>query len=309
MAEPIQARRGHSPHPAVELTSVSKSFLGTDGDVVHAVDGITLTVPPGKVVALLGPNGAGKSTTIDMVLGLTQPDSGSVRVFGGSPLAAVQSGIASVVLQSGGLLPELTVAETMSMIGSLFDPTRVERCMRRANLTEIAGRQVSKCSGGEQQRLRFGLALLPDPDLLILDEPTAGMDVEARRAFWNEIRLDASAGVTIVFATHYLEEANAFADRIILVNHGRIAADDTADAIRAAACGRLVSAALSAEAERDLLAQPDVVLAQRRGNRLTLSNPDSDSLAGRVLELGGTDLEVVPKSLDDAFIALTSQKN
>lgn len=309
MNEHVQVRGGGAAHPAVEITSVSKTFASTDGAAVRAVDGISLTIPAGEVVALLGPNGAGKSTTIDMVLGLTRPDSGTIRVFGDSPLTAVQSGRAAAVQQSGGLLGELTVAETMAMIGSLFDPTRVEQCLQRANLLEIAHRQVSKCSGGEQQRLRFGLALLPDPDLLILDEPTAGMDVEARRAFWAEVRRDADQGRTIVFATHYLEEANDFADRIVLVNRGHVIADDTADAIRSAASGRLVSAELSDAAEHELLAQPGVVLTERRGGRLTFSYPDSDHLAGRVLALGGTELEVVPKSLDDAFIALTSQEN
>ena len=293
---------------AVEIKSVSKTFAVADGDDVPAVADIDLMIPAGQVVALLGPNGAGKSTTIDMVLGLTQPDAGSVEVFGMAPLPAVQSGRVAAVLQSGGLLPELTVGETMSMIGALFDPTAVEPCMRRANLLDISDRQVSKCSGGEQQRLRFGLALLPDPDLLILDEPTAGMDVEARRDFWAEVRHDAELGRTIVFATHYLEEANDFADRIVLMNHGRIVADDTAAAIRAHASGRLVSAQLSPAAQRELLVEPQVTLAQRRGDRLTLHHPDSDLLAGRVLALGGTELEVVPKSLDDAFIALTSKE-
>lgn len=309
MTEPVETRRGTAQQAAVEIRDASKTFTETSGGVVRAVDHISLTIPTGTVVAVLGPNGAGKSTTIDMILGLTRPDSGSVQVFGGPPLAAVQSGRVSAVLQSGGLLPELTVGETMAMIGALFDGSRVESCMKRANLLDITDRQVSKCSGGEQQQLRFGLALLPDPDLLILDEPTAGMDVEARRAFWVEVRRDAQLGRTIMFATHYLEEANDFADRIVLVNHGRIVADDSASVIRAAASGRLVSVELPPEAEASLLAEPGVSLAERRGGRTTLHHPDSDWLAQRVLTLGGTELEVVPKSLDDAFIALTSQEH
>lgn len=308
MTETVESRHG-SPCPAVEIRDVSKTFTVGSGGVVNAVDHLSLTIPAGSVVALLGPNGAGKSTTIDMLLGLTRPDTGDVRVFGDSPLAAVQMGRSSAVLQDGGLLPDLTVADTMAMIGSLFDPSRVEPCMGRADLVRIADRQVSKCSGGEQQRLRFGLALLPDPDLLILDEPTAGLDVEARRAFWTEVRRDAERGRTIVFATHYLEEANDFADRIVLVNRGRIVADDTASAIRATASGRLVSAILPPAAETTLLADRGVVVAGRHGGRTAFHHPDSDLLAGRVLALGGTDLEVVPKSLDDAFIGLISQEN
>ncbi|RRD48533.1 ABC transporter ATP-binding protein [Arachnia propionica] len=293
---------------AITLTDVSKEFRDETGNQVLAVDDVSLTIHPGEVVAILGPNGAGKTTTIDMILGLTRPDRGRVELFGNSPLREVQSGRAAAVLQTGGLLPELTVVETLSMIGSLFDPSRVEECMRRARLLPIAHRQVSKCSGGEQQRVRFGLALLSDPDLLILDEPTAGMDVEARHAFWEEVRADAERGRTILFATHYLEEADGFADRIILMNHGRVIADDTSDAIRASANGRIVSAFVSPEAEARLLTIPDVQCTGRRGERISLHHPRSDQLAQTVLDLGGTELEVVPRSLEDAFLTLTSEE-
>ena len=203
---------------AIEVDSISKSFRTAGDERVDAVRGMSFTIRSGEVVALLGPNGAGKSTTIDMILGLTHPDSGTVRVFDGAPLDASRSGRAAAVAQSGGLLAENTVQQTMRVIAALHPGSSIGSCMSRAGITDLADRQVSKCSGGEQQRLRFALALLPDPDLLILDEPTAGMDVRARRDFWREIRVEAQAGRTILFATHYLDEVDEFADRR---RHGR----------------------------------------------------------------------------------------
>jgi len=308
MSQSMTPLSGHEAEPAVRMIDVFKEFRDESGNPVRAVNGVSLSIRPGEVVAILGPNGAGKTTTIDMILGLTRPGQGTVELFGQPSLRAVQSGQAAAVLQTGGLLPELTVAETLTMIGALFDPSRVEECMRRARLLPIADRQVSKCSGGEQQRVRFGMALLSNPDLLVLDEPTAGMDVEARHEFWAEVRRDAELGRTILFATHYLEEADDFADRIILMNHGRIIADDTSDAIRAAASGRIVSAHLASESEERILATPGVQCLGRRGDRISLYHPNSDQLAQRVFALGGTDIEVVPRSLDDAFLALTSEE-
>lgn len=275
----------------MEARELCKTFADASGAEVRAVDHLSLTITQGEVVALLGPNGAGKPTSVDMMLGLTRPDAGTLEVFGGAPLAAARSGRVSAMTQDGGLLPDLSVAETMAMIGALIDRSRVPTWMRRANLSGIADRQVSKCSGGERQRLRLGLALLPDPDLLILDEPTAGLGVEARRAFWAEVRADARSGRTIIFATHYLDEVDDFADRVVLVNRGVIVADGSAAVIRAAASGRLVSARLPAAAEASLLGEPGVTLVERRCGRVALHHQDSDRLAGRVLALGGAELE------------------
>src|SRR6478752_768633 len=209
---------------AIRLSGVTKHF----GDV-HAVRGLDLEIRPGEIVAFLGPNGAGKTTTVDMVLGLSRPTAGEVSVFGTDPRTAIAKGLVSAVMQTGGLLKELTVEETVRLTASLFADTRpVDEVLTRAGIADLGNRLVGKCSGGQQQRLRFAMALLSDPELLILDEPTTGMDVTGRRDFWAAIRQDATRGRTILFATHYLEEADEYADRIILVRQGEIVADGTA---------------------------------------------------------------------------------
>src|SRR5690349_21264 len=213
---------------AVRLAGLTKSFGS-----VRAVRGIDLSVRPGEIIAFLGPNGAGKTTTIDMMLGLSRPDDGTVQVYGMEPTDAVRHGLISAVMQTGGLLRDLTVEETLRLTASLFSNTRpVAEVLGRAGISDIGDRRVGKCSGGQQQRLRFAMALLPDPELLVLDEPTTGMDVTGRRDFWAAIREDASRGRTVVFATHYLEEADAYADRVVLVSNGRVVADGTAAQVK-----------------------------------------------------------------------------
>ena len=176
-----------------------------------------------------------------MILGLSRPDAGTVEVFGQAPRDAVAHGLVAAVMQTGGLLKDLTVArDPRAAPPALFaaHPAGRRGAGARPGIADIADRRVGKCSGGQQQRLRFAMALLPDPELLILDEPTTGMDVEGRRDFWSAIRDDAERGRTVLFATHYLEEADAYADRIVLVSHGRIVADGTAAQIKALAAGR-----------------------------------------------------------------------
>ena len=277
-----------------------------------AVDGVDLTVRRGEVVALLGPNGAGKTTTLDMVLGLTVPSAGSVTVLGAGARAAVRAGRVSAVLQTGGLLGDLTVRETVRFIASTFTATgrataSVDEVLERAGVTALADRLVAKCSGGEQQRLRFALALLPDPDLLVLDEPTAGMDVNARREFWATMHAEAARGRTVVFATHYLEEADSFARRIVLMADGRVIADGSVEEVRAQATGRTVTSDLVDEVARERLrAHPAVVTVEVDGDRLIVRSTDSDAVARLLLtELGGRNLEVTSGSLEDAFVHLT----
>jgi len=290
------------PAAAIDLVGVRKHF-GT----VEAVRGIDLRVEPGEVVAFLGPNGAGKTTTIDMILGLSVPSHGTVAVYGLPPRDAVRRGLVSAVMQNGGLLKDLTVAETVSYTAHLFTATRPStEVMERAGITAIAGRLVGKCSGGEQQRLRFAMALLPDPKLLLLDEPTQGMDVEGRRSFWAAIRRDADAGRTIVFATHYLEEADAYADRVVLVRQGEVVADGTASEIKAMAAGRTVRATLPRADAAALRAIPGVDRVEDRGSNVVVHCSDSDAVARYLLtETPARNLEIATLGLEEAFVALT----
>ena len=294
---------------AISATQLTKSFAGPKGAVVEAVKGVELAVQPGEVVAFLGPNGAGKTTTLDMILGLSSPDAGEVRVFGQEPRKAARDGRIAAVMQTGGLMDDFTVVETVGIVASLHNRNSdVEAVMARADIAEIADRKVSRCSGGEQQRLKFALALLPDPDLIVLDEPTAGMDVESRRTFWAAMRADARHGRTVLFATHYLEEADAFADRIVMIAGGRVVADGSTAAIRSQASRRVVSAQLDEAAVPGLLRVfPDLEVVERRGGRIYLSLPDSDALARHLLtSTRARDVEIAAHNLEDAFVALTS---
>ncbi|NDK90444.1 ABC transporter ATP-binding protein [Gordonia desulfuricans] len=301
--------------PAIRAHNVLKTFRDTDGsrdtggNRVTAVDHLDLTIAPGEVVAFLGPNGAGKTTTIDMMLGLSRPDSGEMTVFGMPPRQAARAGRIASVLQSGGLLPDYTVAETVRIIASLHGRTaEVDAVMDRADIAHLANRRVSRCSGGEQQRLKFALATLPDPDLIILDEPTAGMDVESRRAFWAAMRADARNGRTVVFATHYLDEADDFADRIVMLAHGRIVADGSTAQIRNVASRRVVSAIVDEDGLGTLgRTISDLEVVDRRGGRVYLSSADSDALARTLLTATcAREIEVATRNLEDAFVALTS---
>ncbi|GAA2076767.1 ABC transporter ATP-binding protein [Aeromicrobium halocynthiae] len=295
---------------ALELRDLTKTFSTRERDSVRAVDGIDLLVQPGEIVALLGPNGAGKTTTLDMVLGLTEPTGGSVRVHGQAPRRAIADGRVSAVLQTGGLLRDLTVAETVRMIASTYATHRgVQGVLAQADLATVADRRVAKCSGGEQQRLRYALALLPDPDLIVLDEPTAGMDVTSRRSFWSTMRADADAGRTVVFATHYLEEADAFAQRIVMMAGGRVVADGTTHDIRAQASGRVVSATCDdpVTTARRVRAHPAALDVGLEGDRITVHSSDSDSVARLLLtELDARDLEISSGSLESAFLQITA---
>jgi ABC-2 type transport system ATP-binding protein len=287
---------------AVDLAGVHKNFGS-----VQAVRGVSLGISSGEIVALLGPNGAGKTSTIDMILGLSRPSTGTVSVYGLGPRQAISHGLVSAVMQTGGLLKDLTVAETLQYTASLFvDTEPVSEVLRRAGIAGIADRRVGKCSGGEQQRLRFAMALLPDPELLVLDEPTTGMDVEGRRAFWASIRQDAAKGRTVLFATHYLEEADAYADRIILLRHGQVVADGTAAQIKALSAGRTVRATLPGADAAELREIPGVDSVELRGDTVLLQARDSDAAARYLLNrTSARDLEINARGIEDAFIALT----
>lgn len=304
---------------AIEITGLTRGF-GSGERRVQAVDGVDLSVRRGEIVALLGPNGAGKTTTIDMLLGLSSPDGGTVRVLGQSPRQAVASGRLSALLQTGGLLSDLTVAETVDVIAGFHSASaRVPEVMERTGLTAIAKRKVSKCSGGEQQRIKFALALLPDPDVLVLDEPTTGMDVVARRNFWQAMAEEAGAGRTIVFATHYLEEAEQFAQRTVVMNRGKIVADGATAELRSSLGGRTVTATLPAPIDQstvgailDELKRAGLLAGVQTSDMqidsagvMRVRTAHSDALAAKLLALGAHDLEIVAPTLETAFTTLT----
>jgi len=289
---------------AVDLRGVVKRF-----GQVTAVDGISLQIRPGEVVALLGPNGAGKTSTVDMLLGLSNPTEGSVAVYGRPPHEAVGLGLVSAVMQTGGLLKDFTVEETVKLTAVLFGrgAKDVTDALQRAGIADIAKRLVGKCSGGQQQRLRFAMALLPDPELLILDEPTTGMDVGGRHDFWTAIRQDADSGRTVIFATHYLEEADAYADRVVFVRRGQVVADGSAAQVKAMASGRTIRATLPGANESALRALAGVESVEVRGDTVFLTSRDTDAVARHLLnDTDARDLEITSRNLEQAFLALTA---
>jgi ABC-2 type transport system ATP-binding protein len=291
---------------AVRLVGLTKRF----GSLI-AVDSVNLTIRAGEVVALLGPNGAGKSTTIDMLLGLLPPTSGDVAVYGLDPTFAIRAGRVGALLQSGGLLPDLTVTEIVDLTASLYRRrTATGDVLTRAGAAQFASRRVGTLSGGQQQRVRFAMALVADPDLIVLDEPTTGLDVEARRAFWAAMREETARGRTVLFATHYLDEADAYADRIVLMRSGRIVADGTAAEIKSIASGRTVRATLPDADVNALAVLPGVDTVEVRGDTILLSCPDSDAaLRALLTTTAAHDIEVTAQNLEDAFLALTVGDN
>jgi ABC-2 type transport system ATP-binding protein len=282
---------------------LTKSF-----GAVRAVRGLDLELARGTTVALLGPNGAGKTTTIDMLIGLARPDSGTVSLFGRTPAEAVKAGMIGAMTQSGQLIEYLSVRELLTMMAAIYPaPLDVEEALQISGADAFAARQTRKLSGGETQRVRFAIALVADAELLVLDEPTAALDVEGRRDFWSAMRAFAARGKTVVFATHYLEEADAYADRIVLMSHGRIVADGAPTEIKATVGGRVIRATLPHVELSLLLALRGVTSADRKGDAITLNCSDSDA-ALRDLLAGFSsirDIEVRGAGLEEAFLELT----
>lgn len=289
------------------LRGVAKSYPSPRG-MVHAVRSVDLSVAPGETVALLGPNGAGKSTSIDMLLGLTAPDHGDVATLGRPPRDAVEGGHVGVMLQAGALIRDVSVRELISMMASLYPrPLEVDQVLDLVDIAEIRDRRTEKLSGGQAQRVRFALALASDPQLLVLDEPTVGMDVESRRRFWDSIRAFAAGGKTVLFATHYLEEADAYADRAILMAKGRIVADGPTSEIRARVGRRTIRATLGPVDSEELERLPGVVAVEQRGDAVRLSCSDSDAAIRTLLALypHARDIEIAVAGLEEAFLELT----
>jgi ABC-2 type transport system ATP-binding protein len=291
----------------IDLQGLVKTFRTPNGPV-RAVRGVDIAIAPGETVALLGPNGAGKSTTIDMLLGLAEPDAGSVSLFGGTPADAIATGRVGAMLQTGGLLRDLTVRELVSMMAALYPrPLGVDEVLELTGLQGTAAQRTEKLSGGQAQRVRFACALVSNPDLLVLDEPTVAMDVEGRHAFWTTMREFASRGTTIVFATHYLEEADDFADRAVLMAHGRVVADGPTTEIKARVGSRTIRATLPGVPDASLLALAGVAKVERRGEAITLRCTDSDAAIRALLAAhpAASDLEISGAGLEEAFLELT----
>jgi len=292
--------------PAVVFDGVSRQFGST-----NALDDVRLEIAVGETVALLGPNGAGKSTAISIMLGLLAPSSGGAQVLGLDPQAAVRSGRVGAMLQTATLPAGARVGELVDMARAFYpSPARRATVLDRAGLADLANRRADTLSGGEAQRVRFALAVAGDPDLVFLDEPTVAMDVEARRAFWADMRQAAGDGRTILFATHYLDEADQVADRIIVLDHGRVVANGTAAELKAGVSDRSVRfTASGGPSEHDRLGRlPGVRSVTRRGDDVSLVCSDADATV-RALVAAGIEfrhLEVAGADLDAAFLALTS---
>jgi ABC-2 type transport system ATP-binding protein len=291
---------------AIVFDHVSKHY----GDVL-AVDDLSLTIEPGKTVALLGPNGAGKSTSINLLLGLLAPTSGTISIHGRTPAQAVRDGRLGAMLQDGALIPELSVKELIDLVRRLYpEPLDLDEILKLADLADLAKRRANKLSGGQTQRVRFALAIAGAPRILLLDEPTAAMDVESRLRFWASMHDYAAGGRTVLFATHYLEEADEHSDRVIVIAKGQLAADGTAAEIKAGVGGQTVRFAIGEQPVAGLDLLPGVSAVEVAGGTATLHTSDVDAtLAGlyrdttldvRGLQLSGADLE-------SAFLALTRE--
>jgi ABC-2 type transport system ATP-binding protein len=289
----------------VRAAGLAKSY----GPTV-ALAGLDLQVAAGETVALLGPNGAGKSTTIGVLLGLLSPDAGQVQVCGRPPSQAVTAGLVGAMLQDAGLMPGVRVGELLAMVRGLYpQPLPFSDLVGMADLGSLLGRRADRLSGGQAQRVRFAAAIAGDPLLLVLDEPTAAMDVQARRNFWRQIHGFAGRGRTVLFATHYLHEADDAADRVIVIAAGRKIADGPPAAIKAAFGDRQVRFTLVQGARAQLAALDGVRAVDRDGARVTLHSADTDatvrSLAGSGLAWSG--LEVGGPDLESSFLRLLGE--
>ncbi|MBV7363198.1 ABC transporter ATP-binding protein [Actinomycetaceae bacterium TAE3-ERU4] len=218
----------------IKTRDLTKKFKTKAGPLV-AVDHLNLEVPQGQSLGILGSNGAGKSTLLEMILGLTKPTSGEITVLGTDSVSAMRSGQVSALLQSGGLLPDMTVAETFEVISSLYDKrNQMEDIIEKTNLRPLLRKRIAHCSGGEIQRLRLAMALIPNSRVLVLDEPTAGMDPHAMREFWALVTDSVSAGTTLIFATHYMTEAERYGEKLMIMHAGKVLIEGSGAAIKEA---------------------------------------------------------------------------
>ncbi len=293
----------------LDVQALRRRFGSTE-----AVAGVDLRVAAGETVALLGPNGAGKSTTLAMILGLLSATAGQVTIDGRTPRQAVADGLVGALLQSGagsGLPSGTRVGELVGFVASLYPaPLAPPAVLRHAGLASLAGHRLHRLSGGELQRVRFALAICGDPRLLILDEPTVGLDVPSRRAFWKTVRAFAAEGCAVLYATHYLAEAAETAGRVVVLHKGRVAADGTVDEIRRTVAIRTVRFRAPDAGPGALRALPAVEQVRQDGDVISLDSTDADATVRGLVGSGTafTDLEVTGAGLEDAFLALTSEE-
>ena len=291
--------------PAARLSRVSKNY----GDKIALRD-VSLDIGPGGVIALLGPNGAGKTTTVKLLLGLAVPTSGAVTLFGHDPRNTAARRRIGAMLQVAKVPETLRVREHVDLFRSYYPaPLPAAEVFAAARLGGLEDRKFGDLSGGERQRVLFALAICGDPDMLFLDEPTLGFDVEARRSFWEQIRGFVSRGRTVLFTTHYLEEADALADRIVVIDHGAVIADGTPEQIKQRVSGRRIRCT-TALSEADLRAMPGVTEVRFDRGNAELVVTSAESVTRELLFNDETlsNLEVSGIQLEDAFLALTNPR-
>lgn len=294
------------PHdvPAAQWAAVSKTYGG-----VAALEGVELTVHRGELLALLGPNGAGKSTAIALCLGLVEADHGAALLFGESPHALSARRRVGVMLQSTAMPDTLKVRELLAQTRSYYpDPLPTDDCVQRAGITALMDRRYGKLSGGEQRRVQFALAICGRPQLLFLDEPTVGLDIEARESVWRTIRSLVAEGCAIVLTTHYLEEAEALADRVAMLAHGRIVAAGSVQQIRARVAQRRIRCVSTLDSAT-IGTWPEVRSACRDGDRVEIITDAAETVVRQLLFEDTTlsDLEIQRAGLAEAFVEITRE--
>jgi ABC-type multidrug transport system ATPase subunit/peptidoglycan/LPS O-acetylase OafA/YrhL len=295
---------GGIPGACAELSAVRKRYGQT-----LALDGVDLAVRPGELLAVLGPNGAGKSTAISLMLGLLDPDEGSARLFGRSPHDVEARGGVGVMMQEASLVQELRVREIVELATAYYpNPLTVDEALALTNTTALADRPYAKLSAGQKRQAQFAVAVCGRPSMLFLDEPTVGLDVQAREAMWAALRRLIAGGMSIVLTTHYLEEAEALADRVIVLNKGRVIASGSVDEMRALVDRKSIRC-VTAVPIAELAGWPNIASATADGDRVVIVTTDADAVVRRILALDASarELEVQRAGLAEAFTALTQE--